>query len=126
MKELCTHVCCNEPISDSYRKELLVLIKVKKHRRSFLNYINKFRVGGNFKLDKVIIENIGLIMYDILDEINIVKDYENAKYCLIISHTYFYLEDNIKIFLQTKIENHILLKNIDFWETYIACILLII
>jgi hypothetical protein len=122
MKVLCSQACTNEHFTGTYREELKFLIKEKNHRRSFLNHINKFRATGSFKLERIIIENIGLIMNDILDEINLVKDYENAKYCLILSQTYFYQDDR-KYYLQEKIDNHTLLKQLDFWETYIACIL---
>ena len=122
MKELCTQMCTDEPLAQSYREEIASLVKNKKHCRYFLDHINKFRIRGEFKLSKYVIENIGSILNDILDHINIVKDYENAKYCLIISQTYFFTENEKKIFLQTLIENHILLKQLDFWETYIACI----
>jgi hypothetical protein len=57
----------------------------------------------------------------ILDEVIQDKDFESARYCLILSQTYHYIEDNKKISLQQKLENHYLFHTIDFWESFIAC-----
>jgi hypothetical protein len=50
-----------------------------------------------------------------------IKDYESARYCIILSQTYHYINDKSeKISLQEKIENHEILKKSEFWENFIA------
>jgi hypothetical protein len=65
---------------------------------------------------------IGDILKFILDEVTSDKDYESARYCIILSQTYHYVNDKgEKVSLQHMIENHELFKKTDFWESFIAC-----
>ena len=87
-----------------------------------LNCLNKFRINGFFTLDDKSFTNLGELLNKILDEIIIHKDYNSAKYCIILSQTFFKPSCDIvkkKIFLQSVIENHEIWKNIDVWEQMI-------
>jgi hypothetical protein len=98
------------------------LLKEHKCRIHFLSYLNRYRTSGIFEISNKSFEIIGIILAYILDEVIKDKDYESARYCIILSQTYHSLGENgNKISLQTKIENHDLLKRIDFWENFIAC-----
>lgn len=66
---------------------------------------------------------IGEILKFILDEVLNNEDYESARYCIILSQTYHFVnEKEEKISLQQMIENHGIFKNTEFWENFIACI----
>ena len=73
-----------------------------------------------FSITKNCFEIIGDILLQILDEVLIDKDYESARYCIILSQTYHFMNDHEKVSLQQKIEKHDLLKMTDFWENFIA------
>jgi hypothetical protein len=88
-----------------------------------LSYLNKYRSSGLFEISKHCFDIIGDILNHILDKVIIDKDFESARYCLILSQTYHYIDENKKISLQQKLENHLLFHTIDFWESFIACII---
>ena len=103
------------------------MLKEKKHRIHFLSYLNKYRSSGQFEITKICYENVGDIMNQILDEVISDKDYESARYCLILSQTYHYMDENgKKCSLQEKIDKHELFRAIDFWGNFIACKFIII
>jgi hypothetical protein len=119
-----SNIAYNGDILLTEQKRILnELLKEKKYRLFFLSFLNKYRSNGVFTISKNSYETIGNIMLNILDEVIKEKDYECARYCIILSQTYHYFDelDNTKYFLQKKIENHELLKMSDFWENFIAC-----
>lgn len=64
---------------------------------------------------------IGDVLIQILDHVLVDKDYESARYAIILSQTYHYFtEEGLKVSLQDKIERHEVLKNMSFWENFIA------
>jgi hypothetical protein len=98
------------------------MLKDKKSRGYFLSYLNKYRSSGVFELSKDAVLIIGDIMKFILDEVLVDKDYTSARYCIILSQTYHYLnKEGKKISLQQMIQKHNLLSMTDFWENFIAC-----
>lgn len=98
-------------------------LKEKKFRLSFLSYLNRYRTNGIFEITRNSYHIIGDILIQILNEVmnEDIKDYESAKYCIILSQTYHYINDKSeKISLQDKIESHEILKKSEFWENFIA------
>lgn len=114
--------CSDEEFTEEHKKLLNNFLNDKKCRMYFLSYLNKYRSHGMFTLSKKTFDIIGDVLNQILDEVIKYKDYESARYCIILSQTYHYLSDDCKkISLQQKIEKHDLLKTVDFWENFIAC-----
>src|SRR4051794_33012757 len=94
-------------------------IKDKKHRRFFLTCINKFRIAGLFTVDEKSFTFLGELLLRILDETLKEKDYESAKFCMIISQTFYKIHtdpNKPRIFLQEAIELHDIWKLTEFWE----------
>lgn len=88
--------------------------------------MNKFRISGLFTLEEKSYSTIAELLNRILDEINMQKDFESAKYCMILSQTFYKPSSDInnhRIYLHTAIENHEIWKNIEFWEQIIKCII---
>jgi len=57
-----------------------------------------------------------------LEDLIKYKDYENIKYCLILSQTFYKITNessNSKVFLQAIIAKHHIWKNFEFWEELI-------
>jgi hypothetical protein len=101
---------------------LIELLKEKKYRLTFLFHLNKQRSEGKFTLTFDCYNIIGDILNHILDLIVNDKDYESARYCIILSQTFHFIgREKQKFYLQRKIERHDLLKMTDFWENFIAC-----
>lgn len=99
-------------------------MKEKKYRKYTFACLNKFRISGLFSLDEKSYSTLGELLNRILDEIVLQKDFESAKYCMILSQTFFKPSIDItnqRIFLQNAIENHEIWKNIEFWEQIIKC-----
>ncbi len=118
--ELSKLACCDISLSDSNKESLRELLQEKKCRQHFLSVLNKYRTSGKFDISKISFENIGIVLNYILDSFD-RTDYESAKYCLILSQTYHCYFNGIKVSLQNKILDHVLLKKVDFWENFIAC-----
>lgn len=81
--------------------------------------LNKFRISGLFTIDDKSFLNLGDLLNQILDETSKDKDYESAKFCMILSQTFYKIsQDNNhpRIFLQQAIETHEIWKQQDFWE----------
>ncbi len=99
-----------------------------KSRLLFLICLNKYRIAGKFKLEEISFQTLGELIWFILDQSYLENDYEAARYCMILSQT-FYCESTLdiknkhqpKTSLQEKIENHEIWKNIVFWENFLKC-----
>jgi hypothetical protein len=120
INELSKIACSDIPLFKQNKEMLLTLLKEKKHRLYFLSYLNKYRTSGKFDIPKHCFDNIGDIFNFILDVVE-NNDYESAKYCLILSQTYHHVDNGCKLSLQSKIQDHKLLKTVEFWENFIAC-----
>jgi hypothetical protein len=97
------------------------LLKVKKFRLFFLSYLNRYRTNGIFEISKKSFDIIGDVLINILNNVFQDKDYESARYVIILSQTYHYVsEEGNKVSLQEKIESHSVLKQIYFWENFVA------
>jgi hypothetical protein len=120
--ELSKLACSGDSYTEEHKTQLFDLLREKKYRLFFLSYLNKYRSSGLFEISKHCFGIIGDILNQILDEVILDKDFESARYCLILSQTYHYNDDDgKKISLQQKLENHLLFKSLEFWESFIAC-----
>jgi hypothetical protein len=96
----------------------------KRHRRHFLNCLNKFRFSGTFTLDEKSFNQLGSLLYICLDEAWKTKDYESIRSCMNISQILYKtaIEPNKpRVFMQSLIEGHMTWKSSEFWEELIKC-----
>jgi hypothetical protein len=94
-------------------------IKERKYRKYFLNSLNKFRIAGLFTIEDKSFSYLGELLNLILDDASKEKDYESAKFCMILSQTFYRVStdpNNLRIFLQAAIETHEIWKQTEFWE----------
>jgi hypothetical protein len=72
-----------------------------------------------FTLDEKSYSSLGDLLLRVLDETYKEKDFEGAKFCMIISQTFYKVNADInkpRVFLQEAIEGHDVWKQIEFWE----------
>lgn len=85
----------------------------------FLIILSKLRTR-NSSLDIQLIDLLGIILNEILDDSEKNNNYNNAKNCIILSQTFYYENENKeKIYLFLKIQNNKWVLSADFWENFI-------
>jgi hypothetical protein len=101
-----------------------------KYRLHFLICLNKYRIAGKFKLTDSSFNLLGQLLSYILDQSFIENDYESARYCMILSQTFYCetfcdLKSKVvqKKSLQDTIEKHDIWKSLSFWENFLKCII---
>jgi hypothetical protein len=94
-----------------------------KLRLFSLSIYNKFRISGLFVLDMNVYNILGDSFKTLLDKSIEFKDYETARFTMILSQTFYTLQNKEKISLQNKIESHNIWTKIDFWEDFFRCTL---
>ena len=86
----------------------------------FLLLLSRFRT--NSECPKKWIELIGERLNILLDKSkrdNNDYDYDMIKHCIILAHTYFYIEKNEKIFIFSKLNKKEYFSDSNFWKNYI-------
>ena len=101
-------------------EKLKNLMRKKDNRKIFITKLNEFRNIGVFSIPEKTFNEISIIMNWILDFILKDEDFFCAKNIIILSQTFYILKGTKeKIYLQQKIENHPVLKNLEFWQIFI-------
>ena len=92
--------------------------KALKHpytHKSFLKIITDLRTTSHFNRNKQLIDLLGESFKIILAEAKLNKDYWSAKNCLILSQTFYYLDNNDKIYSSEYIKNDSWMTEKNFW-----------
>ena len=82
--------------------------------------ITILRSNGKFCKTKRIIKTLGNIFNDILLNAELNNNYKLAQKCILLSQTYYYLENNNKTYINIFIQKNKWLRNPDFWRNHIA------
>ena len=98
--------------------KLLYKLLDKHHNRAVcLQTISHFRTSGKFCIPPKVYDIIGKCLLIVIDTVTRDEDYQIAKTAIILSQTYFKMdENNNRYYLQNVIKNHKLLNNNQFWE----------
>lgn len=102
--------------------QLKELLNEHCNRVMLLQDLSTFRSKG-YILPKDIFDLFTDLFMIMISTIDKDKDYHTAKNVIILSDTYYYLEDGIKHYLQEAIKNHDIFKNNKFWENFIHFII---
>ena len=92
--------------------------KALKHpytHKSFLKIITDLRTTSHFNRNKQLIDLLGNSFKIILAEAKLNKDYWSAKNCLILSQTFYYLDNNDKIYSSEYIKKDSWMTEKNFW-----------
>ena len=109
-------IIINEKTSDIFLEKL----KYKfVHKATFI-VLSNLRAKSNFKKSKALIELLAKGFNYLLSHVNKGDIFEYMKNCIIISQTYYYIdENNNKIYLIKLIKNNKYLNNSYFWREFI-------
>ena len=98
-------------------QQLYKLLDNHHNRAVCLQTISHFRTLGKFCIPPKVFDIIGKCLLIIMDNVIKDEDYRMAKTAMILSQTYFKIDEkNEKYYLQNVIKDHKLFSNIQFWE----------
>ena len=108
-----------ENIKEENENKLIEIINDDVGKQIFLNQLNKLRANGKYQKSEVFIKLIGKIFNLTLDLAEKTNDYSWARNCIILSETFYYLENDKKIYISNLINQNKWLKKINFWRGFI-------
>jgi hypothetical protein len=106
----------NKILDDEDKIKLKEYLNKEENRNFFLTSLSNQRKNGKYLRKKEIIEEITIILMEILGVSEKEKDFQSAKNCIILSQTFYYEEDNKKIYIDNKLKLNNWMKTIDFWK----------
>ena len=109
----------NIDIKTINKKEINDLEKLlDKHynRVIFFHKLDEYRTSGNFILPKKLYEIFGKFFNLCCDKIKIDNDLQTGKSSIILSQTYYTIENNKKEYIQYLISNNKIFEDINFWK----------
>ena len=89
------------------------------YRLAFVQYLNNKRAKGKLQINRKASENLGNILLNISKYAMKEKDYSLFKIISILSMTYYFVEDDKKIYISTYINKCEELTNKQFWIDYL-------
>ena len=90
-------------------------LKFPYTHNSFLKIITDLRSISDFNKNKQLIDLLGEAFKIILAEAKINNDFHNAKNCLILSQTFYYLDNDQKIYASEYLKKDSWLTEKNFW-----------
>ena len=98
-------------------KQLYKLLNSHHNRAVCLQALSHFRTSGKFCMPSKVFDIIGKCLLIIIDNVMKDEDYLKAKTAMILSQTYFKIDEKYeKYYLQNTIKNNKLFSNMEFWE----------
>ena len=109
----------DDKITDEYFDKLKDLLK-ESDQIIFISILNNLRAKGIYNKSERFIKFIGKAFNLILDTAQKQKNYENAKLCLILGQTFYYIDiNNTKIYLFSLLKNNKWILSDDFWRNFL-------
>jgi len=106
----------NEKLTYEEKKKLLQLVKKKENREIFLSRLNKIRSFGNFEYPKKVFDEILNVFKIILDQIEVDQDPFSFQFCVILSQTFYFLENGQKEYFCKFLNYHKVFHNPEMWK----------
>ena len=103
-------------ISEEEIKLFEILLNKHHNRIIFNQTLNEFRTTGKLIIPKMVFEIVGKFYNIILNTVKRDNDIQSARNVILLSQTYYTLENGKKKYLQELIINNELFKDIKFWE----------
>jgi hypothetical protein len=104
------------PFTEDDKNNLMKLL-IKHHNRViFLHKLNDYRTCSLFELKEKEYQILTELFNFLIDISRKEKDYHCVEMSIILSKTYYQLDNKKKIYIQNSIKNNILFKTKDFWE----------
>ena len=106
-------------LSEDEINELKNLLDKHHNRVLFLQALSTFRAKGKYDFPLDLYNLMDELFCKIIDTVERDKDFHCAKNVIILSQTYYYLDDGKKLYLQEKIKEYKLFSNVNFWKEYL-------
>lgn len=106
-------------VSETDIERLKTLLDDVKYRVEFLQNLNDLRVKGVFIIPAENYKIISDILYLCLNTVFRDHDFYSGKNVIILSQTFYYLDNGKKIYLQKKLLRHPTIKEDRFWSELI-------
>ena len=100
-------------------EEIDEMLKKKQNRIIFMQKISQFRTRGIFEIPEDIYNILSRLFNKIVKTVEIDEDYDSAVNIIILSQTYYIMQNNKKVYLQNAIMKNDLFKGKKFWDTFI-------
>ena len=104
------------PFTENEKNNLLKLLNKHHNRVIFLHKLNDYRTCSLFELKEKEYKILGDLFSLLIDVSHKEKDYHCVEMAIILSKTYYKLENDKKIYIQNLIQNNEYFKTKDFWE----------
>ena len=109
----------NIMLSEEEIKELKKFLDKHHNRVLFLQELSTYRAKGKYDFPLDLYNLMIEFFYTIIDTIERDKDFHCAKNVIILSQTYYYLDNGRKKYLQEKIKQDNLFSTFKFWKEYL-------
>ena len=93
------------------------------YRSSFIRHLNNKRSNGNLCINKKASEILGDLMFNLSKKAIEEKDYPLFKIVSFLSITYYYMENNKKIYISKYLSSFPEFSNKQFWIDYLKAII---
>ena len=116
----------NKCTDEDDKNQLMEYLKDQRTHELFLIILSKLRTNNRFCREKPLIEILADIIQMILDNAQKKNDYATAKNCIILSQTFYYIDDskNAKVYILELIKKHPWLKSMKFWNDFMLIMIL--
>jgi len=98
-----------------HNKLIELIIKKPTFDQIFLACLKIFKEKGNFKNNKNFIKSLGIIFNLILEKAEKNKNYQIGNSIITLSFSFYYLDNNDKIYLAQDIKNNQWVNSFEFW-----------
>ena len=105
-----------EPFGDEDKNVFQTLLNRHHNRVIFLHKLNDYRTCSLLEVKERMYNILGDLFTYLIDISKIEKDYHSIEMTIILSKTYYKLENKKKIYLQNFLKNNECFKTKDFWE----------
>ena len=109
----------DDKMTDKDQEKILELVENDTGINIFIVVLNKLRTTGFFKKSELFINFISKILNIILESAEKNNNYDQAKYCIILSETFYYSDmDKKKTYIIDLIQKNKWLKSSKFWRGF--------
>ena len=104
------------PFTDEEKNNLKSLLNRHHNRVIFLHKLNDYRTSSLFELNKNEYLILGELFTSLIDISKKEKDYHSVEMAIILSKTYYIMENGKKVYVQNLIQNNEHFKEKSLWE----------
>ena len=120
LRELCKiFFSLNVAYDDNLREKLISYFQEEWSHNLFLAILSRQRTKGRYCRTKKLIDDLAIILNFLVDLSHKSLSYEKAKACIILSQTFYYENNNTKIYIYHSLKNNKWLITVDFWRNLI-------